>query len=63
MSGLVNESGKVLGAATAVSGSTAILSQGPLKTLAVVVLIVAICGAMLVVFSSTIRRLIVRRAK
>ena len=61
MSGSVNESGKVLGASTAVSGSTALLSHGWVKSLAVAVLAIAIVGAVLVISSSTVRRLLVRK--
>jgi Flp pilus assembly protein protease CpaA len=61
MSGFAQESGKTLGATTAVSGSTMVLSQGPLKTLAGVVLVTALVGAVFTVLTWLLRRILVRK--
>ena len=55
MTGSANNTGKILGASTTVSGSSALLAHSGYKELAEILIIVAVIGVLLVIFSSTIK--------
>ncbi len=61
MTGSINEAGKVLGTTSTVAGSSAVLAHSGFKILSVVLIVVAILGGLLIVFSSTVKRLLVRK--
>ncbi len=56
-----NTAGKVLGTATTAGGGSVAMAHSGLKAWAILLIVLAIIGALLILLSSTIRRLLVRK--